>query len=378
MAGKVVMFVTNDASSDPRVEKEAAALAGAGFGVTVLAWDRRGAAERVEQRGGVTYERLGPRAPYGGGPRSVALFRAYWRGAAERATDLGPDVLHCHDLDTAPAGLAVQRRATSRPGLVLDMHELYRDSNMVPQRGLMGRAARAAVRVVERRAFRAADHILVANPGTVDYYRLLGVGGKVVLVENAPELERFDLVVRDPAASFTVGYFGQKRYPEGLRLLMEAIQPHAEMRAVLRGGGVAAGEVAALASGMQRVEASGVFKYAELPALYAECDVVYAVYDVALGNVRTLFPVKVMEAMASGLPVVVADGTWVGEYVVEHGIGVSIPAGDQEALEAALVRLASDPMARQEMGARGRAIIESGLNWDASSARLLEVYARWR
>jgi glycosyltransferase involved in cell wall biosynthesis len=287
-------------------------------------------------------------------------------------------VVHCHDLDTAPAGLAVLKRAAGRPGLVLDMHELYRDSNMVPQRGLAARVARATVRLVERRAFRAADRIIVANPGTVDYYRSLGVGDKIIVVENAPDVKRFGLVARDQGAPFTVGYFGQKRYLEGLRLLMEAIQPHAGMRAVLRGGGVAAGEVAALAGTMERVTSSGAFTYAELPALYAECDVVYAVYDVTLGNVRTLFPVKVMEAMASGLPVIVAGGTWIGDYVAENGIGVAVPSGDREALEAALIALASDAKARAAMGARGRAIVEGGLNWDAATGRLLQAYARWR
>ena len=40
----VVMLLTNDFVSDPRVEKEAVALIGAGWDVTVLAWDRAGTA----------------------------------------------------------------------------------------------------------------------------------------------------------------------------------------------------------------------------------------------------------------------------------------------------------------------------------------------
>lgn len=371
---KVVMLVTNDAVSDPRVDKEAHALAADGYAVTVLAWDRAGEAPTLENRGHVTYERLGPRAPYGGGLRSLDHFRRYWRAAADRALEIRPAFVHCHDLDTAPAGLRVRRGATPPPRVILDMHELYRESGMVPQRGFVGTFARAAVRVLERRAFRVADAILVANPGTTDYYAALGVGEKLVVVENAPDISNFSPVQRPEGVPFTVGYFGQKRYPGELQVLMETVQLHPQMAALLVGGGVAADMIAGLARTMERIEVAGRFDYAELPELYARCDVVYAVYDVRLGNVRTLFPVKVMEAMASALPVIVAEGTWIGGYVAEHGIGAVVPAGDRAALEGALLGLARDPSERRAMGQRGRALVEAGLNWDAASRRLVALY----
>jgi glycosyltransferase involved in cell wall biosynthesis len=121
---------------------------------------------------------------------------------------------------------------------------------------------------------------------------------------------------------------------------------------------------------------SGPFSYDGLPDLYMQCDCIYAVYDARLGNVRTLFPVKVMEAMACGLPVIVAEGTWAGNYVLEHGIGLVVRPSDVVALRGALGALKSDPAGVAEMGRRGRGIIEGGLNWPAAAGRLTDIYGR--
>jgi glycosyltransferase involved in cell wall biosynthesis len=146
------------------------------------------------------------------------------------------------------------------------------------------------------------------------------------------------------------------------------------MAAILAGGGTAAEEIACASADVDRVEVSGRFDYADLPALYTRCDAVYAVYGAVLGNVRTLFPVKVMEAMACALPVVVSAGTWIGEYVEREGIGLAIDGDDPVALSAALIRLKDEPSTAEEMGRRGLAIVEAGLSWQAASARLVEAY----
>jgi glycosyltransferase involved in cell wall biosynthesis len=374
---RVVMILSNGLASDPRVEKEAAALVGAGCEVTVLAWDRGGALPAREERDGLVIERFGPAAEHGGGLRNVGRYRTFWALAAARAAELAPDAVHCHDLDTAPAGMRVVREVALRPRLVLDFHELYRESNMVPQRGVVGLVARAAVRVVERRALAAADVVLVANPGTLDYYRGLGAGAKLVPIENAPDAGVFRPAEGPrPDRPFTIGFAGQKRYLGGLATLIEVVRRDEGLAAVLAGGGTRAEEVARMAAGLERIEVSGPFAYADLPAMYARCDAVYAVYDVSLGNVRTLFPVKVMEAMACALPVIVAEGTWVGEYVLSNGVGVAVTPDDGESLAQAIEALKRDPALTAEMGRRGRALVEAGLNWDAVSERLLGTYGR--
>lgn len=375
MAERVVMVVTNDVVSDPRVEKEGAALVAAGFEVIVLAWDRSGEAPAVEERLGFRIERLGPRASYGGGLRSLLRFRSFWSGASARASKLAPTIVHCHDLDTAVVGLRALR---DRPGtkLVVDHHELYRETRMVPQRGFVGALARALVDTLDRRAARAAALVVVSVPSLENRYERWAPG-RVIVVENAPDAELFrPRTAPRPDRPFTVGYVGQKRYAASLTMLMEIVQRHDDLAALLAGGGTAAEEVDRIAASMSRVEVAGRFVYAELPAYYERCDAVFGVYDADVGNIRAAFPVKVMEGMACGLPVIVNVGTWIGDYVTRHGIGIAVDGSDAAAVEAALVRLKDDRDMAAAMGARGRALVESGLSWGVISKRLVDAYRR--
>ncbi|HZL07548.1 MAG TPA: glycosyltransferase, partial [Coriobacteriia bacterium] len=290
-----------------------------------------------------------------------------------RALALEPDVVHCHDLDTAVVGLRVLR---SRPGtrLVVDHHELYRETSMVPQRGIIGVLSKSLVDVLDRRAARAASLVVVSVPSFEARYARWAPG-RVIIVENAPDAKLFrPRTAPRPDRPFTLGYLGQKRKQANLRMLMDIVQRHEDLAALLAGGGTAAEEVDRVASSMGRVETVGRFVYAELPAFYERCDAIYGVYDAEVGNVRAAFPVKVMEGMACGLPVVVNAGTWIGEYVTRHGIGLAVEGSDAASVEAALVALKDDRAAASAMGARGRALIESGLSWRAVSARLVERY----
>lgn len=383
----IVMFLANGFASDPRVEKEAVALIAAGYAVTVLAWDRDGCLPKQEERHGVRIERFGPPGGHGRGVRNIAGFIDFWRASARRAAELQPRALHCHDLDTAVAGMMARTRVTrttegpgrgsraDTPALVLDFHELYRQSNMIPK-GFTGRVIGGAASLVEHRAIPASDAVLVANPGSMHAYAPYREGNDFHIVENAPDKGRFAPHGRcrtHQDEPLTVGFMGQKRYAESLLDLIEVTQRDERLHAILAGGGVRAAEVEAAAVGKSRLEVSGPFVYDDLPALYARCDVVHAVYDTGLGNVRTLFPVKVMEAMACALPVIVAEGTWMAEYVQGHRIGLAVEPG-AESLHSALAEILEDPKAAREMGLRGRELIDAGLNWEAVANRLVGVY----
>ena len=366
------MFMSADATADPRVAKEVAALSAEGWSIVALAWDRAGRHPAVREMDGWRIENLGPPARHGGGLRNIGGYRAYWRAAARRALELGPDVVHCHNLDTVPCALAVLRGARKRPKWVLDFYEIYRESRALPQRGVAGLLARSAARYLEKRSIPRADLVITVVEGQVYYYEALGAR-RIVVVENAPDPERYSVVERT-APEFVVCFIGQKRWVPSLENLMRAVQPHPALRALLVGGGPAEEEIARLASGMERVEVAGRVEPDEIPELYRRCDAVFACYDISLLNWKTALPVKAMEGMASGLPVIVSRGSWMAGFVEEHGLGMAVDDRDVDDIERALVHLASDRDAAREMGRRGRAIIEQDLNWGSAARRLTEAY----
>jgi len=375
MSRRIVMIEGARVDTDPRVRREAEALSAAGYEVVVLAWDRSGTDPATEQRDGWRVESFGPAAGHGGGIRSVPGYRAFWRTAGARAAQLDPAAIHCHDLDTVPAGLSALRALGDRPKLVLDFWELYRESRALPQAGVVGKVARAAARWLERRSIPRSDLLVTVVEGQVDYYRSLGARN-VIVVENAPLLGDYRPTQRRDSSELVVCFIGQKRYAPALLSLMEAIQPYPQMHALLVGGGPAEAEIAEAATRYERVTASGRVEKSAIPELYAGSDVVFACYDTALLNWRTAFPVKVQEGMACGLPVIVSKGTWIAEYVAEHGLGLAVDDKDPADVARALVALAEDREAARAMGARGRALVESGLNWDAAVGRLVSAYDR--
>ena len=65
-----------------------------------------------------------------------------------------------------------------------------------------------------------------------------------------------------------------------------------------------------------------------------------------------------LEAMSSGLPVVVTRVSGVNELVEAHGSGIVVDVGDMEGLANALVRLTGDLLLRKKMGRQGRHVTQ--------------------
>lgn len=77
----------------------------------------------------------------------------------------------------------------------------------------------------------------------------------------------------------------------------------------------------------------------------------------ALPSWREGFPNAVLEAAASGVPVVVTNSTGCCDAVIPGRTGLLIPPGDPDLLSAAILELLRDPDRRQRMGRQARAWI---------------------
>ncbi len=86
----------------------------------------------------------------------------------------------------------------------------------------------------------------------------------------------------------------------------------------------------------------------DLPVIYSDLDII------ALTSLNEGTPVSIIEAMASGKPVVAADVGGVSSLVKDSVTGFLVRPGDVRSLAEALLWMVREPEKRQKMGAEGR------------------------
>ena len=182
-----------------------------------------------------------------------------------------------------------------------------------------------------------------------------------------------------PASAMVVLAVGRMATKKGFQVLMpelkRLLQRHPTCHVILAGGGDRLDEFKRAAAGLAaRVHFPGVVYREGLPALYRAADVFVlpAVHD-GSGNVDGL-PNVILEAMASGLPVVASGISGIPLAVVDGVTGLLVPEGDASALYDALDRLLQRSPEAKEMGAAGRRRAVSDLTWDAVAERYRTAY----
>ncbi|MCW4010219.1 MAG: glycosyltransferase family 4 protein [Candidatus Bathyarchaeota archaeon] len=109
----------------------------------------------------------------------------------------------------------------------------------------------------------------------------------------------------------------------------------------------------------------------DLPAVY-RCVDVFAFPSVQEGQ-----GIALLEAQASGKPVVAFDMSGVAEAVRNDKTGLLVKP-NSEALAEAIMRLLLDASLRAKMGAQGREFVKKELSWDVCAEKMFSVYREAR
>nr|WP_240971642.1 glycosyltransferase family 4 protein [Microbispora sp. CL1-1] len=89
---------------------------------------------------------------------------------------------------------------------------------------------------------------------------------------------------------------------------------------------------------------------------------------------RLVTPLKPVEAMALGKPVVLSDLPALSELVGGEGAGLLVPPGDPAALAKALAALRDDPERRRIMGEAGKAEVAAHRTWSSLARTYQGIY----
>ncbi len=81
-----------------------------------------------------------------------------------------------------------------------------------------------------------------------------------------------------------------------------------------------------------------------------------------------------LEAMASGIPMIITDVGGIPENLKNSKCCVIIKPANETELAAAIIRLKNDPEERKKMGIRGQEIAVADFSVDKIAQKLLKVY----
>jgi len=130
-----------------------------------------------------------------------------------------------------------------------------------------------------------------------------------------------------------------------------------------------AAEARALGAG-DAITFAGYVPHADTPAWYRTADVF------VLPSEFDNSPNAVLEAMASGLPIVATDVGGLRHFVTPGRHGELVPNGDAAAMAAAVVRMATARLQARAIGGVNRADAVARFSWRASATELRAVYER--
>jgi glycosyltransferase involved in cell wall biosynthesis len=358
---------------DPRIfHKQCRTLAAAGFEVHLLARHNRD-----EVRDGVTIHAL----PH---PRSRWQRPVQWLRLLRRALRLRPAAVQIHDPELLPLLLLLKRLTGA--AAIYDAHEYYAEEvarrTWIPA-PLRRPAARLTHRV-ETFATRRIDAVVAVNEHMAAAFRRRGAA-RCVAIHNFPPAEYFGLDdVTPPPGPLPplVLYVGLLSSDRGLatvydaaRLLRERV-PDARVRVIGRvdwsalPAGVPRAAAAWSAAG---VELAGTILAEDIPTALARATVGWIPFRDTANNRRTI-PLKLLEYMAAGLPVVASSIGYIAEIVRASGGGVLVPPDDAGAHADALVALLEDRECARRLGEAGRAAVRDRYTWAPEGEKLAALY----
>jgi len=365
---RILFLRSNPIDPDPRVEKEAMALAEAGYEVRVLGWDRTANLPRVEVKPFGLVERIPLRARFGSGLGNLpALLRFQVALASYLVRQRRSyDVIHACDFDTALTAFLLSRLLGKR--VVYDVFDFYAEMLRKTPAWL-----REVVRFVDLRLMGRVDALIIADDARKEQIR--GARPKrLVVIYNSPDIPSLPPLPEDPPP-LRIAYVGLLQVERGILEVLKVLKRHPEWELDLAGFGGDEALILEKAKGMPNVRFHGRVSYEKALELMAGAHVLFATYDPAIPNHRYSSANKLFEAMALGKPILVARGTGMDRIVERKKTGFVVNYGNLDELERALEEVFSwTREKREEFSRHSRQVYESEFSWSAGRRRLWELY----
>lgn len=228
----------------------------------------------------------------------------------------------------------------------------------------------------ERWVMRTVDHAIAGTDSAAQVWREKGYRGPLSVIPQFGVDPALFMPQETPRSSFVIGYFGRLVEEKGLDLLLDAavMLEDSDWQIRIVGGGPEREHLNAHIQRLgigRRVQFSEYVPSTEMPSQFHKIDV-FVLPSLTRPNWKEQFGRVLIEAMASGVPVVGSDSGAIPDVIGRAGL--TFPEGDAAALSAHLRQLQSSPDLRAYFARRGRERVLTHYTHQQVAAATVQVY----
>lgn len=230
-----------------------------------------------------------------------------------------------------------------------------------------------------RKRYEQVDALVCVSDSIAEWIRRVGINPRrLETIPNGADVERFDPADRgeeirnryDGPIVTLVGGLGprhgirevvavSRRFPNTVFMIIGGVEKYAgfiaEMKSVSAGNVVFTGPID------------------DVRPYLAASSVCLAPYQESIREPHGFCPIKILEYMAAGRPIIASKHSWIAELIEDGKEGLLIDTTDSNALAGALERLLNDDPLRERLAsaARARALEQS---WRKTAERFVSIY----
>jgi len=384
----IVMVAFSDLTHDPRIEREARALAAAGYQVVVVSPTVGNDIERDID--------WGPSVTIDIAPIYASRFVFRWPGFLgdrlfKSLLAYRPLAIHAHDLNMAFIAFAAGRRTGAK--VVVDFHEWYSENVSFDVKSgryvALNRRWQGGYRWLERYCLANADLVVTVCDSIAEAMaKELGNGRKPEVIRNIPAIgldpTRVYLPLKQalglPPHQFLLLYQGGLGPSRMIEPVIEALAHTPGCALLVRGPQMEKYErdyraIAEVGGYSERLFLQGAVPSRDVVVAARGADAgIYTVLGVGRNFIYAL-PNKIFEYLAAGLPVLVADYPEAKRVVEQHEVGLAFDPQAPLSIAAAINRLVEDGPLRERMTVN-TALALAEMDAEREWSRLADSYRR--
>ena len=233
----------------------------------------------------------------------------------------------------------------------------------------------------EKRAFRRVDAAYACSETTREVMRAKGFDKPMAIIPFGVDTRLFAVSPANGRAAnepLTIAYVGRMLPGKGLNILADALSQltSTNWKLLVVGDGPerSAFETQLSELGLRdRVQFLGAISYDDVPATFKQIDMLVMPTQTT-SRIREQFGRVLVEAMASGVPVIGSTSGAIPEVIAEAGLVV--PEGDSRELAGAIEKLLLNPALRSQLARAGRERVEQHYSWNCVADQTYDFYRR--